>query len=538
MCNCTNDAIKDSQKAESSLSDIELLKQLGYNLTGMTECDDYYLIKPDIIVSKNRLDEIRKEPQTRMQYRKTNGVLDIQYQTIYLNPAIETRYQPEFDAAVEAWNNLENTNIKFVVAKNDASAVNISMWFNGTSDSNFISVERPHNGFYGKYISINLSSFPASPNAIPYKQVQYLIMHALGHLVGLEHVYGQNDGSPSTTWDLYPGTDKFDAKSIMRAEDFLNQNRTEIWSGFSASDKKAISIIYPTIDDSESVKEILCNDQAGQTITSSILNIGVPYSFTPKYVSKYCTNPSYSISIQEINGATDGWYDYGLRPGFKQMYDFKFIKPGQYRITVKVDNAPSPIAYNKIYTIYAQEPWIEGPKIIELGKVYDFSISCWNPNYPNTTFSMAITENLFNDPQYTIISQTNNSIKIRFDEPGEYSLEASMQNGPSINTGSYRVNVYYYPYYKYNPTEKRIYFYTDANYSIPLKLPHRTYFSYRVKLEILRPIPKVKILMAKVFANPGDTFIDLKYTPEDTPSIPKSSGTQLNRYEDPVTAPM
>lgn len=533
ISSCTKSINEESENKTVFLNDIELLTQLGYDLTDLTECTDYYLIKPDIIISKDRLNEIRETPLTRMQYRKANGILDIRHQTVYLNPVIDPRYEPEFVAAIEEWNSLENTNLQFIIENNNYDAANISMSFNGANDTNFISVERPYNGSYGKHISINLSNYPTSPNAIPYMQIKYLIMHALGHLVGLEHVYGQDDGTPSTTWDLYPNTDKFDAKSIMRSEDYLNQNRVEIWSGFSVSDKKAISIIYPTIDDSASTKEILFKDENGKIINNNILKIGDLYTFTPKYVSKYCTNPTYSISIQNINGRTEG-YTYELI-SFKPTYNIKFVQPGKYRITVKVENASFSTTFSQIYSIYAQEPWFEGSEIAQLGEIYNLSFSCWNLDFPNTKINLTITETLYNDPQYTIISQTNNNLKIRFNEPGQYEIKATMQNGPSEIGRTYYINIFYHPEFVYSSSEKRIYFYSDETHSQPLNLAYRVPIYYIDDSSfILLPMPVTRSVPAEfktyAFANVGATYVDVPGKPKYPPIIPPNFCKQNKVY--------
>lgn len=56
-----------------------------------------------------------------------------------------------------------------------------------------------------------------------------------------------------------------------------------------------------------------------------------------------------------------------------------------------------------------------------LGGEYSFKLSFTNPDYPDPI--LKITESVFNDPKYTILSNDGaGNYRIRFDQPGDYRI--------------------------------------------------------------------------------------------------------------------
>lgn len=84
---CSQDAVTDKFGPDpdpvASMTDLELLEYLGYDPQDATEYDLYYTVG-DEIVSKERLDEIRREPQTRMQQDPHFGLVNRENQTVYI----------------------------------------------------------------------------------------------------------------------------------------------------------------------------------------------------------------------------------------------------------------------------------------------------------------------------------------------------------------------------------------------------------------------------------------------------------------------
>ncbi len=84
---CSQDDVQEQIAPDpdpvASMTDLELLEYLGYNPQDATEYERYYTVG-DEIVSKERLDEIRREPQTRMQQDPYFGLVNEENQTIYI----------------------------------------------------------------------------------------------------------------------------------------------------------------------------------------------------------------------------------------------------------------------------------------------------------------------------------------------------------------------------------------------------------------------------------------------------------------------
>lgn len=107
---CTQRPTDDISTREAT--DRKLLEILGYDTQGMIERDDYYLLVPNVVIAKEDLAQWRNKPQTRMQ--RGYGLLDEEYQTIYLNADGIPQYADLLEQAVGEWNKIPDSNIEFV----------------------------------------------------------------------------------------------------------------------------------------------------------------------------------------------------------------------------------------------------------------------------------------------------------------------------------------------------------------------------------------------------------------------------------------
>lgn len=434
LLSCTNyeSQLNDIQ---TEIDDVEILKQLGFETNNLIEMDDYYLLYPDVVFSKSHIEEIRNTQETRMQYNEKNKFLDIAHQTVYINNHSINDFSQCLDEAVSAWNNVGNTNIKFVIDNSVSNSVHVETMYFGESGA-LLYVDRPSKGAYGQTIILNgMKTFP------PIQQTEmgkYLVMHALGHLIGFEHAITDNM-DPSWMNGHIAGTDIFDSNSIMRTEDELGPTNKAIWSGLSDADKTAVRLVYPTIPPP---KTSITSSPEGTGTDNRNLILGTTYQFTVKCEYAACPNPQYSISVIKVNEGLSGFDLKNIENGKTSI---RFYRPGQYKMTVNVTNALEPIQFEKTFYLPATKYWIEGPASVKAGNTYDFYVFYWNPNYPNQQISLSIKESTFNSAKYTLTKITNNHHRICFEQPGDYTVTANIQNGFSSVSPTYRVRFYYWP---------------------------------------------------------------------------------------------
>ena len=192
---CTPDNIQNEILPNSKvlMSDKELLEYMGYELNGMIERDKFYVIG-DEVVSKQRLEDIRNESETRIQYNP-NNTLYKEHQLITLD--IATMFSSQIQEAADEWNKLytdKTSNIQLKTSTSGSNAVEFIIELIPSDNSLSLSVEKPRKGVNGQLIYLKIGN---NWNALmSNNQIKYLFMHALGHLVGFEHALDYGDDIP------------------------------------------------------------------------------------------------------------------------------------------------------------------------------------------------------------------------------------------------------------------------------------------------------------------------------------------------------
>lgn len=490
LFSCTEKSILEDYTLESTvLTDVQLLAKLGLDTTDIREYEYYYVVEKDQAWGKDLLEQIRNEPQTRMQYNKNNNFLDAEHQTVYIdNRQINDlgRISRALTKAIKAWNDIEGSNIKFVYGHptNNCVVATISE-HNDTDGLALMEISRPYNGKYGRYFNINVrsSNFPLADE----NQLCYMYMHALGHIVGFEHALIK--ASPDAPNHI-EGTILVDRNSIMLDE--LNLNFGYKWNGFSKADTAAILKVYPK-------KEWLFT-VSPQAIGSqkNILQLGTYYTFTVKYKDPSCPNPLYDMYIDEQAYGLDGFKADRLENG-KIGYQFEY--GGAYIVYASVKNS---VPFTELWTyfnIYDDRIHIKGPKKVELGKFYDFETLCFTEKSVSHTYNIFTDELVFDNIATTEQRINNSTLRVRFNQPGAYYVIATAKNEPEIKTGQYDVEIYYRPYFKIERTlnsstgylipagsesfSNIVRFYVDEACTIPLKkTPYRLRFKLILKNKI------------------------------------------------------
>lgn len=150
---------------------------------------------------------------------------------------------------------------------------------------------------------------------------------------------------------------------------------------------------------------------------------------------------------------------------------------------------------------------IEGPSSVELGTVYNFSVSFDDPAYPDP--NLEITESIFNDPKYTIVYDDGaGNYLIRFDQPGAYKIEPGLtwtnSSGLTLIKPYYVVNVFFRPEMihrsikgssKLGGSYLNFIDLCDQQQGVYASLPYRVYFKYK-----------------KMSVYPNETFEQLGWT--------------------------
>lgn len=244
------------QMSEQMKQDIALISSLGYDIADIEKTDDGYLVEGDIWLTDEWLEEAGQQPQTRLTQHNKGYLTSQQYQNklymnvgnltsssaLWTNPA--TNAIAQWNAVAKCYISISNTsgsNLQEIKIKFE----NKSSF--GNSTAKLMKVTPPSSD--GKPGSVTLNAdctFLPDVNNLFDSKVQnnamYLIMHAIGHSLGLGHSLrnGQLIGDDEDWGTPSNGTSQYDNKSIMTKE-----TSPISWTGFSTQDKRELSLIFP-----------------------------------------------------------------------------------------------------------------------------------------------------------------------------------------------------------------------------------------------------------------------------------------------------
>lgn len=412
------------QISPREMTDKQLLEFIGYDTRTMIERDEYFLIAPNTVILKEDLPELRNNPQTRMQ--RGYGLLAEEYQTVYLNDAGIPKYADLLAQAVQEWNNVSASNIRFV---SDKTAPLVVRFIGDAGGDLFdpVSIQNPdRSGQYAKTVIFNYSK--ALPLLSDPSRGKYYMMHILGHLVGFGHAVTDPFAMPDGKFII--GTTGSDTESIMRSEnDILNGRNGEKWTGFSKWDIKAIQFLYPPKEKPRFSLE--CNPQPTGT-DALTLQAGTSYTFTAKYVYSLCPNPKYDVSVNKI-GSTSS--DFEWKNSGNGTFTLNFKSQGSYKIAVKVTNASKSNLIEKTYTVketpvqrISCSPEAEGSDKNQLitQRAYTFTALYTHSTCPSPKYQITIDKT----EGYTLENTENGKAAIIFSKGGTYKISVKVTNAP------------------------------------------------------------------------------------------------------------
>lgn len=225
------------------------------------------------------------------------------------------------------------------------------------------------------------------------------------------------------------------------------------------------------------------------------------YNFQAVYDKQYLDLMEGEITVRAIEGNDDA---VKIVSRTDDRATIRFKAPGVYVVRAELQLAERftgpglhPVLMREaelICRVVSFTEKIDGPSAVVLGGEYSFKLSFTNPDYPDPI--LKITESVFNDPKYTILSNDGaGNYRIRFDQPGDYRIEPGVgwdKPAESLKvkySPSYHVKVFFRPEMELDCIGQqeigetdvtylnRIYLY-DTQHHIYSNLPFRLYFKY------------------------------------------------------------
>ena len=236
IASCAKDSeTGDEQASAKNLEELALIKEMGFDISGIEDMGTYYIVEGDIIIHKKNINSI----STKQAYHK-GSIISPQYQTrIYVALASDmpADWQNALSGAINFWNNIHfNSNIRLYHA--GSSTPHITVGRGSFSSSNTLAqAEFPNQGKPGASVkvSINHSYMTSSNGRI------WVLAHEIGHCLGFRHSNALALGEQPAAGHI-SGTPSNDATSIMY--NTAPQTPTSL-SVPSYYDRIATCVLYP-----------------------------------------------------------------------------------------------------------------------------------------------------------------------------------------------------------------------------------------------------------------------------------------------------
>lgn len=228
LLSCSKKNETPSNQNEQQDKVLAYIRDLGFKDSQIVENGDKYIVDGDMVFDKNmQVPEDNGKSKTE-QYYNGNLVTNSANIRVKVDASI-TSMAAEIDAAINQWNTVPNSKIKFIIVTGTVYDILIKVdntIGSGVCGQAYLSTS---NGKAGSTVWINQNLIKGNSFA----QRQRTIAHEFGHTISFKHT------NQSTSINV-PGVGGTDALSLM--------NGGQCGSGatiLSAKDKQATAVLYP-----------------------------------------------------------------------------------------------------------------------------------------------------------------------------------------------------------------------------------------------------------------------------------------------------
>lgn len=262
LAGCDTDPVAPTLIAEESTATIDpeiltTIEEMGFSTDDIYASEDAYIVEGDMMISKERLEEMKNEPRTRHNKYRGDHLIDIEAHksveiSVWNNGNVSqnvalNRYRSVLADAVAVFKDV--CPVKLVSSNEDKSSDITIQYDAGITRESMCAAGIPSDGYPGVWILVNADPavFAGNWNTISITKLKSTLIHAIAHCLGLAHTnlsgMASNVGYPEieTSTESIPGTHSDNASLMTMQEHLYNHSGA---STLSAGDKLALSILY------------------------------------------------------------------------------------------------------------------------------------------------------------------------------------------------------------------------------------------------------------------------------------------------------
>jgi len=434
---------------EETNPDFELISSMGFDVSGIVDMGDFYLVEGDIAIDKEELGSYG--PETRQRYFSKVSYGLVQEISIGFDSSLPSAqsvlWHQAIRNAIAAWNSIPDCLINFYYTATNP-IVKVSF-------ENF-AVTRPATHQNG---TIAVGSYPilGSPRYIVFNTnfswdldyMTYTFIHEMGHNLGIQH--------PNETSGTYvPGTPDIQKTGNWDQASVMHPIMHPPFTGFTQYDIMAVQYMYPPsilCPDCGLYPCLCCPTCGGVHAAYPVLSV-YPYPS----VEKYEINKTYRIEVGMMPEAVDGVvitaYNKDVYapapvltgPSVARNINILFRAPGEYVVRTDFVNTVCDTSAELEITVPTEEPDPDPDPVLTLNvspstgtfqtnQTYRFTTTM-NPEQSGRGIVMTVsrkTVGLF-PPTITRFTDNDRMIDVLFCDSGIYVIKANFADAVSENT--------------------------------------------------------------------------------------------------------